>query len=78
MPIVLISGSLNLLELAGPFQACNGIPLHFLRNRMPLTSLSVRYNVLTVVNINNNVMSSGLVDKQERFVGKKRLPLSAR
>ena len=27
MPIVLISGCLNLLEPSGPFQACNGIVL---------------------------------------------------
>jgi len=27
MPIVLKSGSLNLLELSGPVQACNGIAL---------------------------------------------------
>ena len=30
MPIVLKSGSLNLLESLGPVQACNGIALPFL------------------------------------------------
>jgi hypothetical protein len=29
VPIVLKSGSLNLLELSGPVQACNGIALPF-------------------------------------------------
>jgi len=29
VPIVLKSGSLSLLELSGPVQACNGIALHF-------------------------------------------------
>ena len=29
MPIVLKSGSLNLLETSGPVQACNGIALPF-------------------------------------------------
>jgi len=29
MPIVLKSGSLKLLELSGPVQACNGIALPF-------------------------------------------------
>jgi formylmethanofuran dehydrogenase subunit B len=29
VPIVLISGILNLLELSGPVQACNGIDLNF-------------------------------------------------
>jgi hypothetical protein len=29
MPIVLKSGSLNLLEHSGPAKACNGIALHF-------------------------------------------------
>ena len=30
VPIVLKSGSLNLLEHSGPVQACNGIALHLL------------------------------------------------
>ena len=30
VPIVLKSGSLNLLEPSGPVQACNGIALHIL------------------------------------------------
>jgi hypothetical protein len=29
VPIVLISGSLNLLETSGPFQDCNGMDLSF-------------------------------------------------
>jgi len=29
VPIVLKSGSLNLLEPSGPVQACNGIALHY-------------------------------------------------
>ena len=32
MPIVLKSGSLNLLEPSRPVQACNGISLHFYNN----------------------------------------------
>ena len=37
VPIVLKSGSLNLLELSGPVQACNGIALPFItyKNRVP-------------------------------------------
>jgi len=32
VPIVLKSGSLNLLEALGPVQACNGIALPFMKN----------------------------------------------
>ena len=39
MPIVLKSGSLNLLEPSGPVQACNGIALT-LRNAVEYFSLS--------------------------------------
>jgi len=49
VPIVLKSGSLNLLEPSGPVQACNGIalplplPLPTLRNRK-LNMLSLKMN----------------------------------
>ena len=36
MPIVLKSGSLNLLEPSGPVQACNGIALPFTESCMVL------------------------------------------
>jgi len=46
MPIVLKSGSLNLLEPSGPVQACNGIPL-------PFCVLSIAKNVYDVNSIKN-------------------------
>jgi len=40
VPIVLKSGSLNLLEPSGPVQACNGIalPLHYLQGCLKIKS----------------------------------------
>ena len=45
MPIVLKSGSLNLLEPSGPVQACNGIAL-------PFTFFTLEYYVLTTYKYN--------------------------
>ena len=44
MPIVLKSGSLNLLEPSGPVQACNGIalPLPFMKGILIVDSYVVR------------------------------------
>ena len=48
MPIVLKSGSLNLLEPSGPVQACNGIALPFTKTfsvALRLTQFSIQWVV---------------------------------
>jgi len=46
VPIVLKSGSLNLLEPSGPVQACNGIALPFLHLLGARLSCSLNMSVL--------------------------------
>ena len=51
MPIVFKSGSLNLLEISGPVQACNGIalplplPLHMVNNEAVSILATIELNV---------------------------------
>ena len=40
MPVVLKSGSFNLLEPSGPVQACNGIALPFILDILKLSLIS--------------------------------------
>jgi hypothetical protein len=42
VPIVMKSGSLNLLEPSGPVKACNEIALPFTPRKFPLTEMSTR------------------------------------
>jgi len=47
VPIVLKSGSLNLLEPSGPVQACNGIALPFFKNGHSLMIFQLKLSVLS-------------------------------
>jgi hypothetical protein len=57
MPIVLKSGSLNLLEPSGPVQTCNGIALPFILTENEIKcmrySLSVSVDVLVRPELSN-------------------------
>jgi hypothetical protein len=50
VPIVLKSGSLNLLEPSGPVQACNGNALPFLLTIFSLISKMNDYDIIPLIN----------------------------
>jgi hypothetical protein len=63
VPIVMKSGSLNLLEPSGPVQACNGIALHLSLHMFSITGGTGAYvsNISLFISISNYSMLISMI-----------------